>query len=305
MKRFLLLFLISFYLNTAFSQLNANLQRLVQINSEKYELSGFALHPKYGVICIQDENNELSTLDTVSWSLNSISQLNIKNSDLEGIDFCGDNIYILNERSSEAYIFDQQSLNPIFIYYESFEKEHEMKFQREKWFNAGFEGIAMDCANDLLYLIKERTAKDVNDNRYILEIDTKNGKILRKLEIPALSPNPDFADAKFERGPNGEPFLYLLERNDYMVARLNLQNMDLQRVSFLPYAATPDKKQNLYKTENPQFGIAEALLLTPTQIWVGLDNNQMPVNKRNKWIKQYQLKGKAPLILIMDRPLNF
>ncbi len=305
MKRFLLFFLMIFYLNSVFSQLNTNLQGIVQIKSAKYELSGFALHPKYGVICVQDEKSDVSAIDSVEWKLTKIAGLEFKNSDLEGIDACQEKIFVLNERKSEVFTLEKQNLMPIFIDYAKFEKENEFLFQREKWFNAGYEGLAVDCSNQILYLIKERTAKDLNDNRYILEIDIKSGSILRKLEIEGLSPNPDFADAKFERGSNGKPFLYLLERNDYMVARLNLQNMDLQRVSFLPYAASPDKKQNLYKTENPQFGIAEALLLTPTQIWIGMDNNQMPVNKNNKWIKQYQLKGKAPLILILDRPQNF
>jgi hypothetical protein len=90
-----------------------------------------------------------------------------------------------------------------------------------------------------------------------------------------------------------------------MVTRFNLKTTEILRYSFLPYASNEKHEQSLYKSEHPEFGVAEALLLTKNQIWIGMDNNQLKVNKKNKWVKQFGLKGNAPAILIFKRPENF
>ena len=49
--------------------------------------------------------------------------------------------------------------------------------------------------------------------------------------------------------------------------------------------------------------MAEALLLTKDEIWIGLDNNGDEVTEHAK--KTYQLQGREPVILKFKRPEGF
>ena len=60
--------------------------------------------------------------------------------------------------------------------------------------------------------------------------------------------------------------------------------------------------QRLFKNKNPEYGMAEALLLTENEIWIGLDNNGDNVSKYGKSIG---LNGNKPAILIFKRPEGF
>ena len=281
-----------------------DLQKIVQIKKARYELSSFAIHPELGIVCVQDEKSTVSKLDSTTWKLKTVYQPKIDNSDLEGIEVCNSAIYILNERNSKVYFVNENKAEELKVDYKNWEAENKTDLHIDKWRNAGYEGFAIDCKNQKLYLAKERKAKNIDDGRFIFEVDIKTEKILRKIEIKAIASNPDFADVKFEER-DGMQFLYVLERNSYTVVRLNLSTNEIMRYSFAKIAASEKNQQNLYITDHEEFGIAEALLLTKTQIWIGVDNNQEKVNKNNKWVKKYNLKGNAPAIMIFTRPEGF
>jgi hypothetical protein len=62
----------------------------------------------------------------------------------------------------------------------------------------------------------------------------------------------------------------------------------------------PAGEQCLYDG-NPEYGLAEALLLTDDQIWIGLDNN----GKEAKGMLAGARVGTDPVVLVCKRPAGF
>ena len=95
----------------------------------------------------------------------------------------------------------------------------------------------------------------------------KYGIIVNQFTIPEDESN-DFSDMKYENG-----FLYMLERNGSCVS------------------------------EPSKYGMAEALLLTKDEIWIGIDNNGLEASKGAE--DRFGIKGNQPSILRFKRPTGF
>jgi len=76
-------------------------------------------------------------------------------------------------------------------------------------------------------------------------------------------------------------------------------NQIVDRVSYKNTCSHPDGK--LYY--NSQYGMGEALLLTPEEIWIGLDNNGLPFSEHAQ--KSYGLSGNHPVLIRFKRPSGF
>lgn len=204
--------------------------------------------------------------------------------DLEAIDYSNGVFYLANEKTGsinrvlrgETEIktlpinFDEKELNP------------------HQWKNAGWEGLTVDAENKIMYLTKER------EPRIIVTVDMKTWKIKELFDIPQTESN-DFADAKFQNG-----YLYLLERNGNFVTKVNpYTKAVVSKYHYKHIASHPAGK--LYEPE--KYGMAEALLLTENEIWIGIDNNGLNVSSHAE--KTYQMKANAPAILKFERPKGF
>lgn len=189
--------------------------------------------------------------------------------DLEGLALCGDTAYLVSERVRQILVADLKTSTIVkapvnFGYADLFAGEA----------NAGFEGIAADCAKRVLYIAKER------DPRRILIVEAASWTMIGEFDVPPSGRNDlkhktftdrdgkthsiaaDFADLAFDGG-----FLYALERNSFEVAKIDPKTFAVVgRVSYLK------TEEGLYDTGEP-FGIAEALVLSSGQITIGLDNN--------------------------------
>lgn len=219
--------------------------------------------------------------------------------DLEGITACGKTQYLINERVRHVLVIeDAKSLKRLPI---DFLSAYPDLFKGGA--NAGFEGIAADCAKNILYIAKER------DPRVIFKVDMSNWKVLAAKDFPAsdragqqvinfmtgnglMEIGSDISDLFFENG-----HLYVLERNTWEVTKLNPEDFSVvARVSYLR------TEKDLYQTGEP-FGIAESLALAGNEIWIGVDNNRSPLSGLSE--KQHQIKGNFPAFMIFKRPQGF
>ncbi len=219
--------------------------------------------------------------------------------DLEGIAHCpGGRWFLVNERLRDVFL-----LHP------------GMRFEVLSWSkdlvpdlfdggaNAGLEGVAVDCANNLLYLAKER------EPRFILEMPLRNPTMLRRMSMPPsqragqrvidfrggpglIELADDISDMTFTDG-----HLYILERNTYEVAKVSVrEGKVLARHSFFKTAA------NLYDNDEP-YGLAESLSVEQGKIHIGFDNNHRPLSASAA--QQWGVSGAVPAILTYRRPPGF
>ncbi|MEO9964637.1 MAG: SdiA-regulated domain-containing protein [Reichenbachiella sp.] len=223
--------------------------------------------------------------DDQGWYVNHKRQIiSQQRFDLEAIDFCEGKFFLANEYTGSVYMLNPGEINL---------QELDINFEEHNlnpgsWKNAGWEGLAIDSQNEIMYLTKERQP------RIIIAVDMKSWKIQDQFNIPQTESN-DFADAKFENG-----YLYLLERNGNYITKINPTTKEvITKYHYRHIASHPDGK--LYEPE--KYGMAEALLLTEQEIWVGLDNNGLEVSNHAR--KVYQLKSKEPVLLKFERPENF
>jgi hypothetical protein len=201
--------------------------------------------------------------------------------DLEALDYHKGYFYVANEKSGKIY--RKQANSALGTLAVAWGEEDP-----SSWKNAGWEGLTIDEERDILYMIKERQP------RKIFAIDLKSLQVTDSFNIPETESN-DFADAHFEKG-----FLYLLERNGNFIAKVNPTTHEVvAKVSYRETCSHPRGK--LYAPS--KYGMAEALLFTPTEIWIGLDNNGIPVSDYGR--EKYGLTGKAPVILKFNRPKGF
>lgn len=218
---------------------------------------------------IEIQPSNFSVVDSVE-----ISQL--ADPDIEGLDYCPETgILFTDEMQNKAYS----------IRSEIFDKDL-VKLSEGWGSNKGLEGIAIDCDSKTLYLAKER------EPRLIISYDLEQGKVNN---TGFEDSKGDISDLKYENG-----FLYVLERNDNMIVKLKANTMEvISRVSYKKTCSHRDGK--LYS--NSKYGMAEALLLTPEEIWLGLDNNGLPFSEHAK--NTYGLSGNNPVIIRFKRPKGF
>lgn len=203
--------------------------------------------------------------------------------DLEGIGYCDGDYYLVNESGNNVII--TSLVDSVRILAIDYKQTHEDPSNWGK--NTGYEGVGLDCQNMMMYLAKER------EPRFLVTVDLKTGKAIGKFN-PATG-NEDVSDLYFENG-----FLYVLERNAFLVTKLDALNMEIvDRVSYGEICNSPDGK--LF--EPAQYGMAEALLLTNQEIWIGLDNNSVQVSDHAR--KMYHISGSNPVILVFTRPQGF
>lgn len=296
----------------AIAQTPLKLKKIISIQSnEPFELSGICLHPKAGVLIVADNNKNIFALDTTEGNQIKIYR-NVKlpkiineKFDLEAIDVYKRKIYIADERTSKVYrVKKNGTLKEFIIDFETYNQNSKEQLNVASWENTGFEGMAFGAKNKVMYLAKERQTPKQNDNRFIISVNTKKGEITEKFNIDDDKKGSDFTDLKFEKKGKTH-FVYALNRNEYVVSRIDLQTKSYVKYSFKEYMTDENGNMNLYESENAAFGIAEALLLTPNEIWIGLDNNNQPINLNNELAKKYKIKGTNPIILIFERPSDF
>lgn len=295
MKSFLIFILFIFY-HSSFCQIptgGSKFRELEFISISQLEIeSGYNLEPS-GIILFQSKLFIISDEDTdkylyqieienEKWRVADSINLHTKNRvDLEAIDYCGEQIYLLSESSNSLMVSDSSGkINEIAI---DFGDEEPLN-----WGNAGWEGMAVDCKNNLLYLIKERQP------RKILRVNLTTRLVEDNFNIPETESN-DFSDAKFENS-----FLYLLERNGNYVTKVNPKTHEV--IDKVSYRETCNHKNGkLY--EPYAYGMAEGLLLTKDEIWLALDNNNLNVSVHAK--QQFGINGNTPVILKFNRPEGF
>ena len=264
---------------------------LISISQLEIE-AGYNLEPS-GIILFESKIFIISDEDTdkylyqikiedKKWRI--VDSLNLQTNDrvdLEAIDYCGEQIYLLSESSGSLMVSDPKGkIGEIAI---DFDKEEPWN-----WGNAGWEGLAADCKNNMLYLIKERQP------RKILRVNLTTRQVEDNFNIPESESN-DFSDAKFENS-----FLYLIERNGNYITKINPRTHEvIDKVSYRETCSHANGK--LY--EPYAYGMAEGLLLTKDEIWLSLDNNNLSVS--NHAVKEYGIKGKTPVILKFKRPNDF
>ncbi len=212
--------------------------------------------------------------------------------DLEGLAYCDDTFYLVNEQVRHLL---KVSKNKIIQYQIDFESEFKkQKYPLEKIStNAGFEGVAVDCKNNIAYIAQERSP------RGIFKVDLKTQKILESFlfnneEGPHGS--NDYADLYFENG-----FLYMLERNNHIISKYSLKEKKIVATVSFGKLATMHMRE-LYDTGEP-YGLAEGMTMSKDQIYIGVDNNGKPISKKGS--EHYKVKGSFSSLIIYQRPKDF
>lgn len=211
--------------------------------------------------------------------------------DIEGAASCENDVYIVNEQARDIIKLTKNTLERIEIDFAKTFKEMGFPLG-EISPNAGFEGIAIDCENQTIYIAQERSP------RRILVVNLESSKVTADYETATEGlKHPDYADLLFK-----DKHLYILERNNYRILKVSPQTNKV--VGILSYSQISQtlKTSELYDTGEP-FGLAEALHMDQEFIYIGLDNNINPFSKKAE--KSLGLKGNHSSILVYKRPKNF
>ena len=273
-------------------QLKKNgIKQLEQEKNKRFDLSGICQYQgKILVVGDKKYNNYIYRVDT---SLNSFKIYQEKTLcpdrkiDFEGIDVYKNKLFLINEWFDNVLMLtDSCKLKDIHVEWE------RAGIDNKNWGNKGLEGLAFDEKGNYLYLAKER------EPRRIFKIDLKTGIISEPFEkvLNNHTIGYDISDMKYEKG-----FLYILERSSGTIIRIDVNTGKTQSYSFQHIVYQNGKR--LYSNSFPQYGMAEALLLTKDEIWIGLDNNGDPVSDYGKSIGLKE--GNNTVILIFKRPEGF
>jgi hypothetical protein len=212
--------------------------------------------------------------------------------DLEGLTACGDTYYIANEQVRHILKVSNGKLEKLDInFFPPFKKQG---YPLEKIStNAGFEGIAIDCKNQTLFIAQERSP------RGILIYDLKNKKLKESILFENKKSkwgSSDFADLHYHNG-----FLYLLERNEHLITKYDLAKKKVvDSVSFGKIGKI--HLRELYDS-GEIFGLAEGLTITKDQIIIGIDNNRNKISKKGE--KAFKVKGNFSSIIFYKKPKGF
>ncbi len=263
-------------------------------DSNRFDLSGIVIHQdKCFVIADKAWNNYIyeispdksSLQKPASWVIDNTISLELPvEIDLEGIDYCKGEFYVVNENGNQVFKIDSVGRS-LSVHVNYAEKDIAISDWAK---NAGYEGIAVDCDELKLYLAKER------EPRIIYKVDLNKGDIEDQFNVNDLE-ELDYSDIKVENG-----YLYILERHGNFISKVDLISKKLvARVSYDDVVYS--KEGRLY--EPAMYGMAEALVLTENEIWIGIDNNGLNASDYGK--KQFNIKGNQPSILRFKRPINF
>ncbi len=253
----------------------------------KFELSGFSTSDGNNIYAVTDNNEEIfsiSIFDSV-WRIQNTIYSVEKGKDLEGICNCGEEIYFINERpDNNAYEFANKSVKALT------RKSMFLPDNNTAWGNAGLEGIAINCNDNILYLAKER------DMPALFKFE--NGKI-STLETN-FSSDTDISDLVFFNN-----FLYILERKKHAITKLDDNGKFIISFSFRHITMKEDKQMYNGKQEH---GSAEALMFIGKKIYIGMD----PLgNKIQEWFindnidKGAKKSGHISVILELEMPEEF
>lgn len=255
-------------------------------HKEKFDLSGLAQGPDGTMYAISDKEKN-PFIYIVDWKKGVLKEhlpFGVKDKlDIEAIDICDNMFYLSNEKNDKFYTLKKdEKTKTLDIDLSSLEMKGGL-FSG----NDGFEGMAIDCQNQIMYALKEMLP------RFIVTIDLKTNKVLKKWNIPETD-SFDYTDAKYENG-----YLYVLERTGMLVAKVDPKTEKvIKKFSY----------KNMEKGPGYLFGpaphnIGEALELTSDEIWIGFDNNGLKTTEQSQ--KDLGLKGRDPLIMRFKRPENF
>lgn len=213
--------------------------------------------------------------------------------DLEGIAYCDDIWYLVNEQARHILKVEGPKIAPLKIDFANYFEKMNIPF-KDLDANAGFEGLAIDCENNIFYVAQERSP------RGIIVVNGSNMEVSDFFNIPTERPeatvNEDFSDLFFDRG-----HLYILERNFYAITKINPKTKAvIDRVHFEKLGKFNLK--NLYKTGN-KFGIAEGLTMSEDTIYISVDNNQNTLTDEAK--KHFDENSNHSAILFFQRPPGF
>lgn len=222
----------------------------------------------------ETEGNNFYLIDSVALGVNS-------KTDLESLDYCtGIGIFFTDENKNIAYYSETEGKSQVIF------DKNQLDSDLNWGVNKGLEGLAVDCENQVVYMAKER------EPRFIISYDLNNKQIT---DINHKDSKGDISDLKYQDG-----YLYILERNENLISKMDVNTKQVvAKVSYKNVCSHPAGK--LYS--NSKYGMAEALLLTPTSIWIGLDNNGQPFSKHAQ--KTYGLKGNKPILIGFKRPEGF
>lgn len=252
----------------------------------KFDLSGLAQHSDGSIYAISDKQLTpfIYKVDWKSASLIEEIPFGIKDKlDIEAIDICQNSFYLSNEKNDKFYIVEKDQETRTLSIDVSAHKRKNTFFNS----NVGFEGMALDCENQTMYVTKEMLP------RFILTIDLKTNTVLKRWSIPETD-TFDFTDAKYQSG-----YLYVLERSAMLVAKIDVKTEKVvAKYSYKNIEQTPG-----YLFGPAPYSQAEALLLTKDEIWIGFDNNGLKATEKAQ--KELGLKGRDPLIVRFKRPSNF
>ena len=250
-----------------------------------FDLSGIArIGDDLFVVNDQSYSRRLYQIELAEKSFHLVDSISLQydeSSDIEGLDYCENfSVFFTNEKNNQAYVSDLKGGNKVIF------DGNQLDSTLDWGSNKGLEGIAVDCTRKRLYLAKER------EPRFIVSYDIETKTILGVSMRDSLG---DISDLKYENG-----FLYILERKENLVSKMDVETMTI--VSKVSYKNTCSHPQGtLYS--GTIYGMAEALLLTPDEIWIGLDNNGLYFS--DYATKTYGLTGNNPVILRFDRPDGF
>jgi hypothetical protein len=208
--------------------------------------------------------------------------------DFEGLGSCGRSIYLSNERARHILRVRAGKVErmPIDL--------HDFKEVLEGGSNAGFEGVAVDCAKGLMYVAKERSP------RGILTVRMTDWKVLSMDQVEPLTAStgtaagvaPDFSDLAFDKG-----HLYVLERSARQIAKVDPAGMRVvARFSYEP------AEHGLYDAD-PRFGLAEGLALSTDLVILGFDNNGAQLTPAAS--ERFGVTGNPSAIIYFKRPRGF
>jgi len=333
MARFNFLFIILLIGVPSFAELAARPElkptKIAVASSAEFELSGLAIangttyvvsdesshHYIYQVRPLtapeQNKNTTLYTftlvpainLKTYAATLTGLSpDQKPKRIDFEAIAVCDGVFYLADERVRQIVEVKQEKEQTRFrvlpINFSSF------KDLASGGDNAGFEGVALDCDNDVLFVAKERSP------RRIFKIDLKKGTLLSDHDLKGSDRSGQKVIHPFNGG-NGlmeisadisdlyytDGFLYVLERSTYEIAKVDPKTMKV--VGRVSYFTTT---KHAYQTGEP-FGLAEALALTDKEIVLAFDNGGNRLT--HQFSKTFGPEGNKGIIITFERPKGF
>jgi len=271
---------------------NNPIKQLELPDNERFDLSGIVFNGKDIFVNADKKwNNKIYRIDTTSNSFKIISEIKLcpkSKIDFEGVEFFNNNFYLIEEWENNVFKIDPTDckLEKLKINWKN------LNINDDDWGNKGLEGLAIDCKNEVLYLAKERQP------RRIFKINLNNNEISEPFKdiLTIQKQGYDISDMKFEND-----FLYILERGRGLVTKINTTTKETKSLSFNHIVFK--NGQRIYTNKNQEYGMAEALLLTKTQIWIGLDNNGDYISEYGKSLGLKH--NNKPIILIFERPDDF